>query len=96
MMAAEKKYTSQSQQLLLALIEILIGRPQAGFAVADFVAATGKARDQVFWALQNLAAADWARETNGQWSLSPRIRLHQAIDSDLDLMVDALVERRLA
>lgn len=91
-MTTEDKYTSQSQQLVLALVEHLAGQPLAGFAIGDLVAVTGKTRDQVFRALKNLEAAGWAEEYHGQWALSPRIT---QLSDQVRLAIARLHERYL-
>ena len=71
---ADSQYHNASQQALMLIVEILAERPFHGALVADLVPMTGKSRDQVFRALNNLAIAGWAEQTpGGGWRLTPRI-----------------------
>ncbi|MDE2690195.1 MAG: hypothetical protein OXI49_06730 [Acidobacteriota bacterium] len=66
-------YISQASQVLLAVVAALGRQPLEPQTVASLSSQLGSSRDQVFRALKNMEAADWAERLQSGWRLSPEI-----------------------
>lgn len=70
-MSQGQQYRSDSQQTLLAVLDVLGERPLEPLPLADLVDRIGAKRDQVFRAVKNLQIAGWVDQTPGGWRLTP-------------------------
>ena len=67
-----EQYRSDSQQTLLAVLDVLGQRPLEPLLVTALVDRVDAKRDQVFRALKNAELAGWAEQTpGGGWRLTP-------------------------
>jgi DNA-binding IclR family transcriptional regulator len=67
------EYVSPASQVLLAVVAALGRRPLEPQTIVSLSAHVGASRDQVFRALRNMEAADWAERLPSGWRLSPEI-----------------------
>lgn len=67
------EYVSPASQVLLAVVAALGRRPLEPQTIASLSSHVGASRDQVFRALKNMEAADWAEQLQGGWRLSPEV-----------------------
>ncbi len=67
------EYISPASQVLISVVAALGRRPLEPRTVVSLSGHIGASRDQVFRALKNMEAADWAERLPGGWRLSPGI-----------------------
>ena len=73
-MSGAEQYRSDSQQTLLATLDVLGERPLEPRPLTELVDRVGAKRDQVFRALQNAQIAGWAEQTpGGGWRLASMV-----------------------
>ncbi len=70
-MPDEPDYTSEPQQVVLALIEALARAFPQAHTIKGLQEETGYSRDQVFRGLWNLQRAGWAESVPAGWGLAP-------------------------
>lgn len=70
---SDDRYISDSQQRILALVEVLAGHEIEGLAPSQIAAAAGCSASQVTRDMQNLRARAWAEQITGtgRWRLGP-------------------------